>query len=306
MTSAGATAAPPVWVRRLARSPILAIAPAIAVVGAGAGYALVEGLGASLGIGAPVSGVSVGFDAYRRVMGSPTFWQSAAFSMWVAVASTVLAVAGGTMISWWWISRPGRIRRVDMWLIHLSVSIPHVAWAVAFVAVMSQSGFGARIAAAVGLIDRPDQFPVLIADRAGLGIIAAIATKELAFVALVTLPLATRRARDAVTAAATLGASRLQRLRFVFIPSIAPALLPATAVVFAFALGSYEAPALLGGQRPRTLSVVALEHFRAADLTRRADAFAVSTLIGAVVIGVVALLWFVGRRAARPAQRVAR
>lgn len=295
-----------VTVRRLARSPILAAAPAIAVVAVGAGYALVEGFGASLGVGGPVSGVPIGFDAYRRVIASPTFWESATFSMWVAAASTVLAVGAGTMITWWWISRPGRVRRVDMWLLHLSVSIPHVAWAVAFVAVLSQSGFGARVASAVGLIDRPDQFPVLIADRAGLGIIAAIATKELAFVTLVTLPLATRRARDAVTAAETLGASRSQRLRFVFIPTIAPALLPATAVVFAFALGSYEAPALLGGQRPRTLSIVALEHFRAADLTRRADAFAVSTLIGVVVIAMVALLWLVGMRVSRPTQRVER
>ncbi len=296
----------PAWVRRVARSPIAAVAPAIVVVGLGAGYALVEGLGASFGIGAPVAGVPIGLDAYRRVIASPTFWESGLFSMWVAVASTVLAVAGGTLISWWWISRPGRIRRIDMWLVHLSVSIPHVAWAVAFVAVLSQSGFAARVAAVVGLIDRPDQFPVLIADRAGLGIIATIATKELAFVALVTLPLATRRARDAVTAAATLGASHSQRLRFVFIPTIAPALLPAAAAVFAFALGSYEAPALLGGQRPRTLSIVALEHFRASDLTRRADAFAVSTLIGAVIVLMVALLWFVGRRVSRPTPRAAR
>ena len=261
--------------RLLGQSPIAATAPVVVVVGLGAGYALVEGIGASLGLGSPVAGAPIGLDAYRRVVASPTFWESARFSLWIAGASTVLAVGCGTMISWWWVSRPGRIRRLDLWLVDLTISIPHVAWAVALIALVAQSGSVSRAAASAGFLDRPDQFPVFLADRAGIGIIAHLVTKELAFVTLVTLPLATRRARHAVTTAATLGATRSQRFRFVFLPAIAPALLPAAAVVFAFAIGSYEAPALLGGQRPRTLSVVALEHFRGADLTRRADAFTV-------------------------------
>jgi len=291
---------------QLARSPMATTAPVAAVVGLGAGYALVEGVGASFGFGAPVAGVPIGLDAYRRVLASPTFWESACFSLWIAVASTVLGVGGGTMISWWWVSRPGRIRRIDLWLVNLTVSIPHVAWAVALLALLTQSGFVARMAAAAGVLDRPDQFPVFFADSAGLGIIAHLATKELAFVTLVTLPLATLRARHAVTTAETLGATRSQRFRLVFLPTIAPALLPATAVVFAFALGSYEAPALLGGQRPRTLSVVALEYFRDSDLTRRADAFAVSTILGVVVLAVVGALWLVGRSSVRPTRRADR
>lgn len=298
MTSA--VDARPGRLRRPSHSPLLAVAPSVAVVGLGAGYALVEGLGASIGIGAPVDGVPIGLDAYRRVLDAPTFWESARFSLWIAVASTVLAAAGGTLISWWWISRPGRIRRIDLWLIHLTVSIPHVAWAVALVAAISQSGLVARIGAATGMIDRPDQFPVFLADRAGIGIIAHLATKEMAFVTLVTLPLATRRARTAVVTAATLGASRSQRFRLVFLPAIAPALLPAAAVAFAFALGSYEAPALLGGQRPRTLSVIALDSFRDADLTRRADAFAISTIIGAIALVAAGCCWWFGRRWSRP------
>ncbi len=286
--------------RLLGQSPIAATAPVVVVVGLGAGYALVEGIGASLGLGSPVAGAPIGLDAYRRVVASPTFWESARFSLWIAGASTVLAVGCGTMISWWWVSRPGRIRRLDLWLVDLTISIPHVAWAVALIALVAQSGSVSRAAASAGFLDRPDQFPVFLADRAGIGIIAHLVTKELAFVTLVTLPLATRRARHAVTTAATLGATRSQRFRFVFLPAIAPALLPAAAVVFAFAIGSYEAPALLGGQRPRTLSVVALEHFRDADLTRRADAFAVSTILGAAVLVVVLALWMLGRRTARP------
>lgn len=287
--------------RRFFGSPIAAVGPAVAIVAVGAGYALIEGLGASVGIGAPVSGQRIGFDAYRRVLDSPTFWESARFSLWIASMSTALAVTAGTLVSWWWVSRPGRVRRIDLWMIHVAVSVPHIAWAVALAAIVSQSGLFARFAAGAGLIDRPAEFPVFLADRAGVGIIAHLAGKEAAFVTLVTLPLATRRARTAVVTAATLGASRAQRFRTVFLPAIAPALLPATAVVFAFSMGAYEPPAVLGGQRPRTLSVVALDHFRDADLGRRADAFAVSSLIGGTVIVAALLLWFVGRRYGRVA-----
>lgn len=286
--------------RAIRRSPVLAVAPTVVIVGAGAGYALVEGVAAGFGVGAPTD-VPIGWDAYRRVLAAPSFWPSATLTVWVGVASTVLAVAGASLVSWWWVTAPGRLRRIDLMLVHVTVSLPHIAWAVALAGVASQSGLLARLATAIGAIDRPAQFPVLVGDHAGLGIIVGLATKEVGFVTLAVLPLATRRARSALSTASTLGASPAQRFRWVHLPAIAPALAPAAAAVFAYSVGSYELPLTLGTNRPRTLAVAAFDAFRDADLNRRADAFAISTLLAglALLAALSVTMPFLGRSRAR-------
>jgi putative spermidine/putrescine transport system permease protein len=275
------------------------VLPATLIVAVPVTYALIQGVGASFGVG--VEGADgVSFAAYRRVLATPGFDRSLAFTLWIAAASAVLAVTTASVIAWVWTIRPGRSRRLDAGMVHLTVSIPHVAWAVALAAMLSQSGWLARLTAGLGLIDRPDQFPVIVGDQLGIGIILHIVTKEAAFVTIAALPLANRRARGQVAAAATLGASRAQQFRMVFLPALAPALLPAAVVVFAFGLGSYEPAAVLGVQNPRALSIVALDSFRDPDLTRRADAFAISTILGAItVVGAVGL-WLCARRWVRP------
>lgn len=286
-------------VERAALRSWAAVLPAVAVVAIPALYALAEGLGASAGIGV-IGTHGPNLDAYQRVVHLPGFGRSLALTVWVATASTVLAIAAGSAISWLWAARPGRARRVDTGFVHLTVSIPHVVWAAALAATLSQSGWVARLATATGLIHRPDQFPVLVGDRAGLGIIIHIATKEAAFVALATIPLASRRARRHVHAAATLGASRFQQYRLVFLPAIAPALLPAAVVVYAFGLGAYEPPAILGATAPRALSMIALDRFRDPDLTMRADAFAISTILAAITVLAAAAMWLWARRWIHP------
>ncbi len=267
--------------------PLLAVLPAVAVVGVPALYSVGEALVTSLGGGS--AGGPIGTAGYARVASTPGLPTAALFSLWVAAASTLLAGALGVGLVWVWVTRPARSRRVELWLLRVTFGLPHLAWAVALLLTLSQSGWLARCAAAAGLIEAPEQFPVLVQDPAGIGIIIHLASKEFAFVALAVLPLASRRAAAAVRVAASLGARPSQQLRLVFLPTVAPALLPATAAVFAFSLGTYEPPTVLGAQSPRTLAVIALDRFRAADLVGRADAFVLSMLLALTVAVVVAL-----------------
>lgn len=276
----------------------LALLPAIAAVGGLSAYALADTIAESLGrtgaTGAPVS-----LDAYRHVMAGQGFWRAALFSLWVAAAGTAVSAAGAVAVAWAWTRHPGRPRRVRLWILQLNVTIPHVVWAVALLATFSQSGSIARVAHAVGLIDRPDQFPVVVTDRHGIGIIAHLVTKELPFLVLLVLPVAGASVASLSRAAAGLGASPWQQLRLVFLPAITPALAPGAAVAFAFALGSYEPAAVLGVRSPRTLAVIALERFRDPDLAVRAEAMAMSVLLAATTMAVTAAGWLLARAAAR-------
>ncbi len=223
-------------------------------------------------------------------------WASAGFTLWVSAASTLLA-AVLALAALVWLDRPAARRRgLASGLLHLNLAVPHVVWAVALLLLLSQAGLLARAAEAMGLIDVPADFPVLVRDRFGLGIIVHFATKEAPFLALVAIAIARTQPRELRSIAEVLGATGLRRLRLVTLPAVLPGLAAASALVFAFVFGAYEAPVVLGVQSPRTLSVASLDLFNDADLTQRPQAMALGVLMAAGTLLIVAALAVLGRR----------
>jgi putative spermidine/putrescine transport system permease protein len=71
-------------------------------------------------------------------------------------------------------------------------------------------------------------------------------------------------------------------------------------IVFAFVFGAYQIPEILGVRYPRTLPVLSLRFFLDADLNARAEAMAMSIIITAIVMAIVAgYRWVSGRGAYR-------
>ena len=89
---------------------------------------------------------------------------------------------------------------------------------------LSQSGLVSRLFADLGFIDVPSDFPVLVRDRLGIGIILAYLWKEVPFIALILIATLQSVGEDYEEAARTLGARPLQRFRRVTFPLMRPAL----------------------------------------------------------------------------------
>ncbi|MGD9706022.1 MAG: hypothetical protein AB7L17_16440 [Ilumatobacteraceae bacterium] len=251
--------------------------------------ALVDATATSLGA-ADGRWSTIDLSAYSDVVTRPGFWEAYWFSLWIAITGTTIAAIGAALLGFAWARRADQRGRVTLSILQYNLGVPHLVWAVALVAVLSPSGWIARLTASAGLIDRPDQFPLLVNDRLGLGIIIHLVTKEVPFLLLASLPLIGPRLRTALAQAATLGAPPRAQLRHVYLPGVAPAFVPALVVVFAYALGAYEPAAVLGVQQPRTLAVVAVEWFRNPDLKFREQAFALSTILLATIAAAGAAL----------------
>ncbi len=267
---------------RLSRVDLLRLSLVVVPVGGLSLAALADGFAHSLGAAdGPWSAIDL--SAYSDTVGQSGFWESYGFSLWIALAATAIAAIGAALLGFAWARHAGQTGRLTLSILQFNLGVPHLVWAVALVAVLSPSGWIARLTATVGLIDRPDQFPLLVNDRLGLGIIGHLVTKEVPFLLLASLPLIGPRLRTALGQAATLGAPPRAQLRHIYLPGVAPVFVPALVAVFAFALGAYEPAAVLGVQRPRTLSVVAVEWFRNPDPALRERAFALSTILLATI-----------------------
>ena len=272
----------------------LALTPALTVVGLLVGVSIVYAIAQSLGATAVVGESRISLDAYRNLFGGAgpathEFWPALAFSLWVSLASTGLAVLGALLVAVALSRQQQPSGGLALLLFNLNLAFPHLVWALALSLLLSQSGLLARMAHALGLIDGPAQFPVLIHDRYGLGIILHYVSKEIAFLVLIVLAVLRTQGRAYNLVAENLGADSWARIRYVTLPLVQPALAAGAALVFAFVFGSYEVPALLGVQYPRTLAVLALEFFVHPDLKRRAEGMAISLIISLIILIVVGL-----------------
>ncbi len=280
------------------RQFLLLLAPALVIVlllfGGGFAYSVLQSLGWQPLIGR----MTLSLDAYHNLLFAPeyrdVFWSGLIFSLWVSVASTVVSAVLAVLIALLIQQAAGR-GRFWSFLLQFNLPVPHLIAAIGMLFLLSQSGLVSRGTAALGLTTTPADFPVLVRDRGGIGIIIAYVWKEVPFIGLIVFGVLKSLNASVVQAAQNLGANVWQRFRYIILPLIAPSLLSSSLIVFAFTFGAYEIPALLGVRYPRALPVTALFLFNDADLNSRTEAMALSviiTLVTSLVIG--GYLWLRG------------
>lgn len=279
---------------KLIFTPWLSLAPALTLLlvllGASLFYAAAESVGYIRAIGQ----TQVSFDAYRAALSPESeFWVSLGFSLWVSIASTVVSSAIALVLAVW---LSARSNNADTLALNWNLAFPHLVWSVALLLFLSQSGLLARWAASLGIITTPDQFPVLVRDRFGVGVILSYLGKEIPFLTLILLSVLRSQSIRYEVVAENLGASRWQRLRYVTIPQVLPALLAGDLLVFGFIFSSYEVPALLGVGYPRALPVLALRFFLDPDLRARSEGMVISLIIVLIVLVVAMVSLRMGER----------
>jgi putative spermidine/putrescine transport system permease protein len=229
------------------------------------------------------------------LLSDPEFRTSIGLTFLLATIATAISAAAGLALALTFRNLDRGSRALSV-LLQTPIAVPHLAMAVLLVYLIGQSGWLARLAYFAGLIAVPADFPALINDRYGLGIVIAYVLKETPFIALVTLAMLRRTDGEYELAAATLGASAWQRFRYVTLPMVAPSAVSASLLVFAFIFGAFEVPYLLGRPYPAMLGVVAQKRFLSTDLTDRPDAIAAAVLMTIVSALLVFAYLHLGRK----------
>jgi len=270
----------------------LLLAPALTVVVVLFGGGLVQAVAQSVGYQPYLPARDLSLDAYRALWADPAVRASVGITLRVAMVSTVAAAVLGVAAALL-VRSLGRARPAFAALLQVTLPLPHAVAALAMILLLSQSGALSRVAATFGWIEGPVDFPALTQDAFGWGVIASYVWKEAPFVAVVVLAALSSGVAELEDAARALGATAWQRLRHVLAPVLAPAVAAASVLVFAFTLGSYEVPFLLGRPFPATLPVVAYQQFRDPDLAARPLAMAIAVLtallVGACAVAYLAL-----------------
>ena len=261
--------------------PLLLLLPSMLVIGlfivGGVGFALAQSVGLF-----PLLGDSeLTLRHYTQVLREPDFRVALLLTLRISAASTLIALAVSLPMALL-LRRRMRADGPLRLLFQFPLPVPHLVGAVAITFVVTQSGLLARLLHVVGLREDRGRFPLLVADRFGVGVILVYVWKEVPFITLLLLAALAGIGGQYEEAARTLGASAWQRFRYVLLPLLLPAILSASLIVFAFTFGAFEVPYVMGRTYPKALPVWAYERFNDVDLSQRPEAMAVGVLIALI------------------------
>lgn len=265
----------------------LQLSPVLAVLTVLFGGALVLAVMQSLGY-APWFGVNTfpDFSYFGALWGSGFFWKSLGLTLYYATVSTLIALVLGTLLALALV-RHFPSKSLYKYLYKLPLMIPYTVGIALAVIMLGNGGMLSRIFAFVGLIGDPSEFPQILKTHYGWGVIAVYVWKQTPFVTLTLYAVLLGVGRETEEAATILGANKTQVFFQVTLPQILPGIVSSTLIIFAFNIGAFEAPFILGGGFPDTLPVVAWRYFNDADYTLQLQGMATVVSITMIASGIL-------------------
>jgi sulfate transport system permease protein len=200
---------------------------------------------------------SIGFDGFWSVITQPRVLHALGLSFFGSAIAAAVNTVFGLIVAWMLVRYefPGK-RLIDAF-VDLPFALPTAVAGIALSALYAPNGWLGAPLASLGI--KVAYTP--------LGVVMALIFIGLPFVVRTLQPVIADAGREAEEAGATLGATRLQILRRIVIPALAPALITGTALAFARAVGEYGSVIFIAGNLPMKseiaplLIIIKLEQF---------------------------------------------
>jgi sulfate/thiosulfate transport system permease protein len=196
----------------------------------------------------------------------PEFWAIASdprtvaalrLSFGAASVAAILNLVMGTIVAWVLVRYDFPLKRVLDATVDLPFALPTAVAGIALAAIYAPNGW-------IGQFLDPLGIKVAYSP---IGVVVALTFVGLPFVVRTVQPVIQDLNLDVEEAGATLGATRLQVLTRVVLPSLAPAMLTGAAMAFARAVGEYGSVIFIAGNLPYVseiaplLIIIRLEEF---------------------------------------------
>ena len=280
--------------------PYLLLLPAIGTIVLLFFGGLFDGLLKSLGYFPAIGETDVEFTAYMELFRSAAFWESLLLTARVAALSSLIAAVLGAVIavSLFMLNESAKSTSTQTWhrLFQMPLTIPHLVGGYIIVLLFMQSGFISKILATFGVIDEIKDFPVLVNDPFGWGIILAYAWKEAPFVSLMIYPVLSRIHGSWREVSRVFGAGNWHFIREIVLPVMLPAWTIATFIVFVFTFSAFEVPFLLGVTYPSMLPVYSYQLYTSGSLADRPEALAVNIILAVLTVLLGLAVYYFSRR----------
>jgi sulfate transport system permease protein len=226
-----------------------------------------------------------GWGAFWQAATQPQALAALRLTFAVALIVATVNVVIGTLIAWVLVRDQFPGKRVVNALIDLPFALPTIVAGITLLALYgNNSPLGINIA-----YTRP-------------GVVLALAFVTLPFVVRSVQPVLLTMEPDMEEAARCLGAGPVTSFRRIVLPTIAPAMLAGAALAFARAIGEFGSVVILSGNIPYRTEVASVHVFTLVENDDVSGAAAVSVVLLALSVLVLAVLNVIQRRRTRHAE----
>ncbi|TGE39932.1 ABC transporter permease subunit [Desulfosporosinus fructosivorans] len=239
---------------------------------------LINGVLQSFGI-IPAAGLTkFTLSYYREVLNNGDLTASLWLSVYISVASSLIAVVMGVLVSVA-ATASGLVKSKFFQILKIPVIIPHAVSALLMLNLFSQSGIIARMAYQMHLIQGQEGFLSIMFDESSLGLILTYSWKEIPFVIMVVVTIMANINASLGEAAVNLGASKWKVFKHITLPLCLPAITTSFIIIFAYSFGAFEIPYLLGATHPKALPVRAFVEYVHPDIAHRPYAMVLNSIM---------------------------
>ena len=180
--------------------------------------------------------------AYRQVFGVPVYLQVLVATFKVSAVVTAVCLALGYPLAYVLTTRRPRTAQLLMIIVVLPFFTSIIVRTYAWMVLLGRNGIVNQYVIALGLTDKPLS---LLYNQAG--VVIGMTYVLLPYMVLTVYSVMRGIDPGLVRAAHSLGASRFQAFRRVFLPLSLPGIAGGTLLVFILSLGFFITPALMGG-----------------------------------------------------------
>lgn len=216
-------------------------------------------------------------DYYTEAIWDTDFLHSLYFSLYTAFVSATAAILLGFIVAFA-LSKYEKEGMLHSW-IKLPLLTPHFTAAFIIFLMLSQAGQLSRLGGQLGAIHAMDQFPYLIFDKNGLGIILTCIWKETPFAILVIYAAMKAISKSLKDTSYSLGATEFAYVKNIVLPLCMPTITSTFVILFAYNFGAFEVPFLIGPSYPKALPVLGYITHSSPDLSMRPLAMAYNSII---------------------------
>ncbi|MFS8037632.1 sulfate ABC transporter permease subunit CysT [Xanthobacter sp. AM11] len=222
----------------------------------------------------------ISLDRFIAIVTSTRTLHALQVSFGLSLAAACVNVVFGAIVVWVLVRYDFPFKKLVDALIDIPFALPTAVAGIALTALYAENGWIGGLLAPLG---------IKVAFTP-LGILVALVFIGLPFVVRTVQPVLADLDKELEDAAASLGASRLQTLTKVVLPSVWPALLTGFALAFARAVGEYGSVIFIAGNLPGVseiaplLIIIRLEEFRYADATAIATVMLVASFLLLLII----------------------
>ncbi len=215
---------------------------------------------------------------YSEVLSDINFYKALGYTLYISILPMLISLFFGTFFAIQ-IYLKNKSYDVQKGIIQIPIVISYTVYIFFVIILFMQTGFVSRVLNFLNMVNNPQDFPLMIYDKYGIGIFLVYILKQIPFVFLIISTSLLKVDKKLIDVALNLGATKIRGIFTIILPLIKSSIFTAGLLCFAFNFGSYEVSYLLLNPKFDTLPMLAYKEYMNTDITNRPYAMVINTLI---------------------------